>query len=1173
MKYLCRAAFILMLLLVSNGSLTSPAAAAVNSWSTESTPGRKDNVLGPPGIDIRDIAAVPGDSAIYTAPGDSIAGKVIFRSADTGASWTVLPTPISADMVAVAPDNTDVIAIASANETSVCISEDGGMNWNTLATPDGDSGTARAIHDIALCADAGGQHYLATAGTEEDGNASVWYYALDTTSPDWQETRAMPGFKNSDAARTIAFSPDFATDHLLFATTLTQNESVDLQVLDLSSRQWNSRDGYPGTAVSNAGITGLVSASLAIGTAPPGSDTPAIFLGVTIAGDTAASDASGIYRQVNTEITPLLSGVNIHSIAYRGDGFIAGAFDSNTTYSSTDTGAATPTINTDPELKRPGGEQRTVVAWAGDFAVAGTSGNESAFARSANNGKSFQDISLIDTTLTNISGVAVSGDGKRVYLATDDGADFSLWQREAYWERVLSQPDIRNYLVRIAPDDPDTVYLAKRGGTTIFQSDSGGVQDWQQRECTIPIQDLAIESGNVAYALSKEGKVVKSRDGGFAWSTPVNTGLTKDRGHMITSISKDNLLVGSTDGYVAYSRNGSGTWTKIPKAIQRLAGNVQVTADSDFATNKTIYAASATPGQNIQKWVIGSSTAWTDIFNGAVSGGIYGLSMRGDTLYALEFSPSTGQSTLRQCLTPRSATATSPSWSSRTTTSSTDADDQQVQLNTSPHALEEGSAHKLWAIKTNGTNKLYSLTHVLNELALREPETNFTNPVNPFTGIGGEIVFSWEHFKDTMEYRLYLAYDEEFTQTAKTITVPDSGGAASVLVGPGQSGDARVSFNPGTRYYWRVQITEPFVSPYSPTRTFTVATLVSGVPELLVPANGASDASRTPSFSWQPLGAASEYQFVLANNASLTSPIVNVTVAQAGYAVSTELDFGKTYFWAVRAAGGSWSTTAIFTVAEKPVAPVPPVIIQQGPAPVVQAPEPPAQPPPPKTPPPIIPETLPSGTPAYFWAIIGFGALLALAAVLIVVKPSLFAAVIYGRPSRFSGEKPVSFAASAFLWMLTTDKNEGNRFMSAAEERKLGNIIVSRIRDMAASRFLYREYPEDAALLLTLWARYGSREETNQYLTKAFQEKPENVIAFLKFYFPAEAEQLSGQQYQAIARIVDPAQVVASLSRLYGDNLLHPGEESEDAAIAARFYQAHQKAQRQENQPETGGDK
>ncbi len=67
---------IVMLLLVSLFTLATPVSAGTASWSAESIPGTIDDVLGPAGIDIRDIAVAAGGTTIYAVPGDSISNNV-----------------------------------------------------------------------------------------------------------------------------------------------------------------------------------------------------------------------------------------------------------------------------------------------------------------------------------------------------------------------------------------------------------------------------------------------------------------------------------------------------------------------------------------------------------------------------------------------------------------------------------------------------------------------------------------------------------------------------------------------------------------------------------------------------------------------------------------------------------------------------------------------------------------------------------------------------------------------------------------------------------------------------------------------------------------------------------------------------------------------------------------
>jgi len=130
--------------------------------------------------------------------------------------------------------------------------------------------------------------------------------------------------------------------------------------------------------------------------------------------------------------------------------------------------------------------------------------------------------------------------------------------------------------------------------------------------------------------------------------------------------------------------------------------------------------------------------------------------------------------------------------------------------------------------------------------------------------------------------------------------------------------------------------------------------------------------------------------------------------------------------------------------------------------------------------------------------------------------------------------------------------------------------VVSRIRVLAADRLLYKKFPKDAASLLYLWSHYGSRDETNRYLTGSFQSSAGNVIEFLKCYLPAseglEPHLLSQgdfnrTQYDSVAKVVDSDNVFAALNRLYGPELdaLEGGEfaDAPDKAIAYQFTSIH----------------
>jgi hypothetical protein len=206
---------------------------------------------------------------------------------------------------------------------------------------------------------------------------------------------------------------------------------------------------------------------------------------------------------------------------------------------------------------------------------------------------------LVDTALITLEDIAISADGSKVYLVTNDGTDLSLWRRVLSWERVLSRPSDTGYIVRVAPEDSDAIYVAKRNSKTTYYSQEGGGDKWFQRTAKYDIQDLAVEGdGDVAYiAVSSSKTVSKTTNGGFTWGTAKDTGGTGGNIHMIQSLGEDEIIVGSIDGYVAWSSDGNESWNKINTKLDG-SSNVQVTA-SGLANGDYIYAATATAATRV----------------------------------------------------------------------------------------------------------------------------------------------------------------------------------------------------------------------------------------------------------------------------------------------------------------------------------------------------------------------------------------------------------------------------------------------------------------------------------------------------------------------------------------------------------------------------------------------
>ncbi|HUT68904.1 MAG TPA: hypothetical protein VMW86_10220 [Dehalococcoidales bacterium] len=1220
---------IAIVLLASLFLPAEPASSGAAVWSAETIPGTANNFLGPPGIDILDFEVANDGVTIYATPGDSISDNAVYKSINTGVSWAVINLTFRADLVAIAPDNKNIVAIARKNTPTIYVTTNGGLSWENLGNPQESGGDAASvIRDIAVSETREGIRYIAAAGTDAAGDANVWYFNIGASSPAWNETNNLTGFGGGDEAAALAFSPNFPLDATLVAITETDNASVMLQVLNISTELWNNNANYldfPCAVVSNSGITDLTAASLSLAPNYLGTDDDRrrVFIGLTVNGNASAIATSGIYRFNDTTRTALYTNIKINSVAFNGTYLVAGSYDTNTVYRSSNPTITTPTFLQSPTTKGPGGESKVVIAWINNNVFAGTSGNESAFAISVDNGSTFNDISLIDTEITNPGDVAVSADGSRVYLVTDDGNDLSLWRMSSSWKRVFSQRGTTNYIVRIAPQSADVIYLAKKGSTTIYYNSGGGLTQWLTRTCIINVQDMAVESASILYVLNSAGSVTRSINAGSGWAVTVATSLAS--GATIVSVSTDTLLAGSQDGYVAYSTNGNSTWTRITPILDTGAGKVQVIADANYAANRFIYAASDTAGQNIKRWQIGTSTVWTDILDHTFSGGIYGLAINSGKIYALEYNGATAQSTLWIHISPSTASPASTDWSYSTTTTTTDTNDATVSLNATPQALK-ASTGKLWAVKTNGTNKLYSFSDTTIQITLLTPASGFSSHVNTLSGIAYGISFTWERPSVATEYELEMAMDEDFNIHVTTITVATANPTVSVIIGPDQTGNNTANFMPGVTYYWRIRTTKPIYSTHSESRYFYIEPLTAVVPGILTPASGRTEISRKPSFSWAPLSGATEYQFVLSANITMDKPIIDVTANTTGFTVTRELDYGGTYFWQIRATKPvetDWSPLANFTVEKEPAEPVPPVTVKALEPPVIELPAPPPQniitrEPPPKPPAPTAPDYLRG-------AIIVASVLLLIVIFLIILPlPAKFfpspasidvplkgttrrarnlgnkmgllwedlasrvrdlmpSGVHAGAPAQAGESDSISFAVKSFLLLTTyADKDSGQRMLSAEEEQALGKKLASGIRAIAGEKPLYLQFPEDAALFLEIWSRYGPRNETNRYLTKSFRSKPENAIALLKCYLAGTVAPESGStekkeftlaRYGALAKVVDPDKVYTAIAKLYKFKMENVEDMAQgdptDSVIAYRFIRIHHYVKSKPEKPGT----
>jgi len=986
----------LVIVLLSTLFVVAAPVSAANplTWNTEVIPGTTGYVLLNPS-DVTGIAIGEDGDVMYAVGGVGY----VYRSTDTGVSWSQIATDagtkidysINADMVAVAGDDSDVVVIADCFDGSLydgylLVTTDGGAEWAFLGDLAPMYGGITAINDIDISTAAGGTRFVAAACTT--GAATRVLYIELGIGGIWKNANALASAQaGTTTALACAFSPNFASDLVLTAATVNATGTI-FEVLQLTtSPAWNSTAGfdkYPFLLEDSTGPFKAQAASIALAPTYLGGDEieRVAFVGIDVAANANAAD--GVYRCEDYAYTQIMSKKDIHSVAFDGSTVVAGitgaASTGTTVWRSADPLTSIPTFRGSAALKSPGGDGSVVVGFASTTVVAGTSGDESCFSVSEDNGASFNDISLIDTSIATIEDVAVSPDGAAVYMATDNATNLSIWRKASSWQRVLSVQADTGYIIRIAPDDSDIIYVAEYGGTDVYYSKAGGDTKWYKRGSPDNIQDIAVESADVAYmALAGKKTVSKTDNGGFVWDTPVDTDLASGVLWTIKCLSEDDVIVSSTAGCVSYSTDGNESWTKIGQAVDIPAPS-QVTADGLEEGNHIYVGTVAAP--LVFRWTIGQAATepWDYIYCATVPDNsvITGMTMQGGTLYA---STSNGTaSTFMRNTMPFMPEIAMIFWSAAPTVT--------ADFNNVPSEMRLSASSTYNKVWDCGDSTLYSFMDTLAVTAPTpmHPADGTTVPLNAQLGVPYNVTFTWSRPSLATNYTLMIALDPFFAETI--VRLPDCVMSFFDPVSYTLTGNELGALTPGTTYYWAVQASQPMTSGMSamPGLAFTLESGAAVAPNIGSPANGASNVLTTPSFSWSPVAGATMYEFQLAVGTTFTETIYSGTQPETGIRPPVTLDPGVTYFWRVRSVEpvvGDWSTIANFTVAVPAEAPPPPVEIIQQPAPVIEIPAP--------EPAPIInipaaPEQPAPTAQGYIWAIIIIGAILVIALVVLIVR-------------------------------------------------------------------------------------------------------------------------------------------------------------------------------------------
>lgn len=675
--------------------------------------------------------------------------------------------------------------------------------------------------------------------------------------------------------------------------------------------------------------------------------------------------------------------------------------------------------------------------------------DEGGFMVSFDGGDNWNEVSMIDTYIDYLSDTAKSPDCNKTWLASVNSDHYcfcynatgeiigertcdSVWLKadtlsesalySGAWLRVWCKEltgDPQEGLIRLDPTDTagETVYLIDRGTDKVYCDLTEGLACFDEAgpdggSSTVDhICDLAVKDASTIYAVDFDGKVAMSDDYGStgSWEDPVDSKL--NTGHTI-AVNGDAVIVGSEEGEVSFSIDGSETFAETKDLPSKAEGNVHVAFDTDFASNNIIYAAVSDGGTGIYRGAADETTKWDDLkaipsqcqlgVSCAVADGcdkekldytgiVLGTEGALYASYIVEVG-SDWYTGIARCLTPAEEKCCEAWDWDFLHESLPEVGDAAfpVAFALEPSALKICGDPFLWAIdawdyydgdltqydespyKYIGRLWQYEDCFSKDAPALLSPADDAMVPADPCYCWNDDFTLKWERQCNACSYNLQISLDADFTELKVNWNgkypgtclekdwTPESGKNPTYLVRNFALGTGSC----GTTFYWRVrsadaETDEIIHSPWSEVRSFTVEAGTESAIDLINPSNGATNIPLNGVvFTWSAVPDVDTYDITLTDAAG-ASVDSKTGITGTSYALPDgKLQNDTSYTWQVKAMKGgkvlSASSTATFS--SLPPAPAAPEV-----------------PPPP-------------GTPSWVWVVIGIGAVLVITVIVLIFR-------------------------------------------------------------------------------------------------------------------------------------------------------------------------------------------
>ena len=788
-RYIIATAFFSIVVFVTSSFVSmpvtpSPAAASdtASRWVKVNTPasGESGGWVLAPGSDIRCLTMAP-DGTLY-AYGAGLTYSLL-KSNNGGIKWSCVgqvQNVITA--IAVSPQNPDILYYAT--NTSVYRSADGGNSFIQLPVPGGAGTGHKEITSLA----AGWLTGSIIAASTRDADSGEWggVYLFDESAmvPAWTDA----GIGNYDVYR-VAFSPAYANDQQIIAVATDETNSYVFNRTGISG--WNALISPAQLYLDNAGNPAALAIGHSASIAFPddysaASESRSLYVGIdagTGLGDVfkiTCSDAPAPSTAQDLNISGPHGAIDVCSLAARGENgavvLAAGASGDNRIFTSTDGG------NTwKKSLKAPAGSGNTSVLFSPDFNATGeiyaaTSGAGSGFSISRDTGNTWNQASLIDSSIDNILEITCSPeyslDNTLFMVTTGSGPGTgSLWRTVnggVSWERVFSGPGPSVETIEHVGLPPaygpgcHTIFVSgeSNGNPAIWSSEDNG-QSFRPRftydhatGAPFPVDAMAIIDDNTLFVSSYNGAqsmVYRAGNRGFTFTPGVPAGNQPIHSIVLSPDFPDDktIIAGNSAGGVYRSVDGGASFSPLPSdgSTPPNPGMAHIAFDPAYKENRIIYFAGDNSGAGFYRLNTADDDGWVSL-NATLPAGavIDSISVSGNGILYGVNSNSGG---LERCIDPRARTPVF-----ETVTSGLSAGATLVGI--------RQSGNRIWAVDSTNC-KLMTYNDTLTEPVVQD------RPADTASGTGSlanhavkDVTITWETMTGATDYEWQCTDSKDF---------------------------------------------------------------------------------------------------------------------------------------------------------------------------------------------------------------------------------------------------------------------------------------------------------------------------------------------------------------------------------------------------------------------------